>query len=118
MLCLVLDRHLERVAAVCQRRAVDDVGVVEYEVDLTTNAAEVVGRLVAVEEWQIAPHPSGVVEGVVHGVAFNIVRFLPTELAKQPILLKIGNVSHVPHERAHERIELAVEVVVAQCVRH
>ncbi len=118
MLGFVLENHAEHVAVAKQRSLGVELGGAQQLHRVAAHLVEIFICLRAVEKRQVAADPARVVERVVHAVVGLVVSGPAADLAQQPVLLEIADVAHVPNDRAHDPVELLVDVVVAQRIDH
>ena len=85
---------------------------------LAPHLVQVLGRTLTVENRQIRTNPPRVVEGVVHDVEVLVVGGTAVDLTEKPVLLEVGDVPHVPHDRRHESVVLLVDVLVRERIDH
>jgi hypothetical protein len=114
VLGLVLEHHVVDVAVAQEWRLRVELGRPQQIESFSADLVDVFVGLVAGEKGKVPPAPARVVEGVVHLVVSRIVCRTATDLAQKPVLLKVADMANVPHDRAHDGVELLVHVVVAQ----
>ena len=118
VLCLVLDDHSEHVTVPYQGIRWIQVGPPHNLQCFSPHLVDVLECFVSIEQGKVTTRPARIVEGVVHLVESRIVGRPSVELAQQPQLFEVADMAEVPHQRAHDRVMLAVDVVVGQGSEH
>src|SRR6185312_12867813 len=81
--------------------------------DPSSNLVHDATTLTEAREWERAPLAAGMLERVEHpGHLDELDGAL--EVASEPELLEMGDVSQIPQDRAHQRIVLAPQILIAQ----
>ena len=106
MLELVADDHLVH-------DGVDAAGVDRGQRALA-HGGEVLARSVRVEQLDLAAHRPRRLEGVIARGELGVQQRLAGEAMHEPEILVGRDVGQVPHQRAHERVDLALELGVVE----
>jgi hypothetical protein len=85
--------------------------LVEHLERACADVVEVAQRAGVVEELDAPPHAARGLERVVHGGELAMQQLPPAVAVHEPEVLVRRDVRQVPHERAHHRVDLALEVV-------
>ncbi len=113
VLVLVLEHHPVDVAVADERVLVVEVHLLESREHALADLAHHRRALGEPGERQPAAHPARMLERVEQpGHLAELDRSV--EVAREPELLEVCDVSEVPHDRAHQRIVLPAQVVVAE----
>jgi len=118
MLRLVLDDPSEDVSVPYQGVRRIQVRAPHNLERVAPHLVDVLECLVSIEQWQVAACPARVVEGVVHLIETRIVCGPSVDSAQQPQFFEVADVAEVPHQRTHDRVVLAMDVVVVQGQEH
>ena len=94
--------------------ALVEVGAGEHVERSLAHVVDIRARLARSEDRQLGPFAPRVRERVVEVVVALVDRSTPPELAHEPELLVVADVREIPHERRHERRDLAAQVIVVE----
>ena len=118
VLSFVLHRHVKHITIADQRVRISQVGLRQDRKRFTVYLVEIIARLSTIEYRELTATPAWIVKRVVKLVSCDVMGGAAVEPTQKPQLLEVGDVAHVPDNRAHDRGVLFVEVVVCQQAGH